>query len=585
MPLLPLALKISNKLTMKWNLATVAPADFINSFPEIDHNILQLLYNRQLTEQKSIDEFLYPDYSRDIHDPYLFRDMTRAVQRIVQAHQQKEKIAIYGDYDADGVCGSAILYRGLSFLGFTDLITYIPHREKEGYGVNKQAIDYLSEQGVKLVITVDCGISNRAEVKYAQQQYQMDVIISDHHDLPEFLPDAIAIIHCRLANSSYPYAYLSGGATGFKLVQGLLREPYFNISTKQIEGEEKWLLDVVACSIIGDMVPLLGENRTLTKYGLIVWQRTKRLGLQKLMELINIDPQQLDIQKISWQLVPRLNAAGRMKHANTAYQLLVTENIAEAITLASELNQSNIDRQKLTEQYVQMFLGEVVADFSQIAQQTLLFYHPGLMIGLLGLVAGKLADKLQRPVFVLTDRDQDIVGSGRSIDGYHITNALQKLEHYLVQYGGHMMACGLVINKDKFELFKKEIENDSRSLLLNHDLAGQIFIEQTLSLAAVDWPLFESIQLFAPFGEDNEEPIFLITQAQIVNYQLVGKDEQHLRLTIGQNGERRKAIAFNMADKVKLLKSQSDVDLAVKIIVNEWHGYRELQLKVIDIRN
>ena len=570
---------------MKWNFIADAPETFFNSFPEIDNNILQLLYNRQLTEVQTIEEFLHPDYSKDVHDPYLLRDMSKAVARIVEAKKNKEKVAIYGDYDADGVCGSAILYRCLSIIGFTNCLTYIPHREKEGYGLNKIAIDYLAEQKINLIISVDCGISNAIEVQYAKDQYNIDCIITDHHDLPDKLPEAVAIIHSRLADSIYPYLYLSGGAIAFKLVQGLFRAPFFEIDDKQREVEEKWLLDLVACSIIGDMVPLLGENRTLAKYGLIVFQRTKRLGLQKLMELINLNPQDIDEQKIGWQIVPRLNAAGRMKHANTAYQLLATDNIAEAIMLATQLNQNNNERQKLTDQYVQMFLAEVGQDYEKIEKKVLIFYRPDLLIGLLGLVAGKLADKLCRPIFVLTDREENIVGSGRSVEGFHITNALQQLEKHLVQYGGHMMACGLVVNREQFPIFQSEMTTYSSKMLADLDLTGQIFIEQTIPLAAVDWPLYESLQLFAPFGENNEEPIFAIKKAQIINYQLVGKDEKHLRLTIGQDGERKKAIAFGMADKILTLQADQDVDLAVKIIVNEWNGYRELQLKIVDIKN
>lgn len=570
---------------MKWNFIADAPETFFNSFPEIDNNILQLLYNRQLTEVQTIEEFLHPDYSKDVHDPYLLRDMSKAVARIVEAKKNKEKVAIYGDYDADGVCGSAILYRCLSIIGFTNCLTYIPHREKEGYGLNKIAIDYLAEQKINLIISVDCGISNAIEVQYAKDQYNIDCIITDHHDLPDKLPEAVAIIHSRLADSIYPYPYLSGGAIAFKLVQGLFRAPFFEIDDKQREVEEKWLLDLVACSIIGDMVPLLGENRTLAKYGLIVFQRTKRLGLQKLMELINLNPQDIDEQKIGWQIVPRLNAAGRMKHANTAYQLLATDNIAEAIMLATQLNQNNNERQKLTDQYVQMFLAEVGQEYEKIEKKVLIFYRPDLLIGLLGLVAGKLADKLCRPIFVLTDREENIVGSGRSVEGFHITNALQQLEKHLVQYGGHMMACGLVVNREQFPIFQGEMTTYSSKMLADLDLTGQIFIEQTIPLAAVDWPLYESLQLFAPFGENNEEPIFAIKKAQIINYQLVGKDEKHLRLTIGQDGERKKAIAFGMADKILTLQADQDVDLAVKIIVNEWNGYRELQLKIVDIKN
>ena len=338
----------------RWVLVDKMPSDFIQKFPEIQPVILQLLWNRGVSSQEAVDEFLNPDWAKDVHDPFLFRDMGRAVERIGQAIEKKEPIVVYGDYDADGVTGAVILQTTLEALGAV-VFVYLPHREKEGYGISKVAFNFFKEKQAILIINCDCGIFY-GEVIDEALELGIEVIISDHHRVPPDLPKAYAIIHPLLPGEQYPCKYLTGGAVAFKLAQGLLRAPWaeksFSASGGPPVGWEKWLLDLVAISIVADVGVVLGENRTLLKYGLIVLNKTRRLGLQKLYQDMGTSPGNITATTVGWQITPRINAAGRMDHANAAFALLIEQNPERAEEMALNLNQANVARQKVTETIV-----------------------------------------------------------------------------------------------------------------------------------------------------------------------------------------------------------------------------------------
>ncbi|MCX6743411.1 MAG: single-stranded-DNA-specific exonuclease RecJ, partial [Candidatus Parcubacteria bacterium] len=424
-------------MVKKWVLREPISLEFKKQFPEIPGLILQLLYNRGLLTQKQIDQFLSPDYGQDILDPFLFPDMTKAVDRIYQEVKNKEKIAIHGDYDADGVTSTVLLTDVLQKLG-AKFIIYIPHREKEGYGLNKKTIKYLAGKKVKLIITVDCAISNAPEVDLAAKK-GIDVIITDHHFEPLVLPKAYAIINPKVKKCDYPTYELAGVGVAFKLAQAIIAKDKKNIFGP---GYEKWLLDLVGIGTVTDVMPLIGENRTLLKYGLIVLNKTKRIGLKLLAQKADIWPitetDLINSENIGYVLGPRLNAAGRMDHANTAYELLATEDYKEAEKLVASLESSNQKRQKLTEKIIE----EIKSQIKDINKEFLILADgKNWPLGVIGLAAGKIKDELNRPVFVISKMGRKVVGSGRSIEEFNLIEALNKVSDCFEVYGGHAGAA------------------------------------------------------------------------------------------------------------------------------------------------
>ncbi len=569
---------------MKWNLAKAITDKELEQYPEVNPVVLQLLFNRNLQNQKELDEFMTPEYSQDIHDPYLFNDMQKAVDRLIKAKKNKERVCIFGDYDVDGVCGSVVLASALKELGIR-YFSYIPHRDKEGYGLNELAVNRISKEKANLIITVDCGISNSDEVTLAKK-LGIDTIITDHHDMPKVLPDTVATVHCRLPGENYPFKMLSGGGTAFKLAQGLFRAKEFKLNEKDIESKEKWLLDLVALSTIGDMMTLVGENRTFVKYGLVVLQKTKRLGLQKLYEGAGIEKDKISTQVVGWQINPRINAAGRLEHANLAFDLLTTENVEQAIMMAHLLNQSNIARQKATESSVTEALNQIKKEYEEdkVPKQALVVFSEDWPAGIVGLVAGRLARKYYRPVYAITKVGNKYTGSGRGITGFDVTEALHNSAKLLMKFGGHVGACGFSLEPENLDKFKKELEEYSNKELSKIDLIPSIEVEAEIDLKDFTWELFEAIEKFEPFGEGNEEPNFLIKGVNVKDWKTVGSDSKHLRLFLNKNGMSRKAIAFGLGEWAKELKLNSQVDIICKIGVNEWNGNRELQMTIQDMR-
>ncbi|MBU1037340.1 single-stranded-DNA-specific exonuclease RecJ [Patescibacteria group bacterium] len=561
----------------QWIIKPKISQDLISKFPEINPVILQLLSDRGLKEQKKIDEFLYPDYSQDVHDPYHFSQMKKAVDRVYTARDKKEKVVIYGDYDADGVCGSAILARVLKKLGL-NFEVYIPHRDTEGYGLNEKAINLLKDQLVNLIITVDCGVSNVSEINLAKE-LGIEVIITDHHHVPAKLPAALAIIHPQV-DEKYPFKYLAGGGVAFKLAQAIIHDPRSKISQTSKEAMEKWLLDLVAISTIADMVPLLGENRTLVRHGLIVLARTKNLGLQKLIEVTGISHKKIDTYTIGFQLAPRINAAGRMAHANNAYQLLTTENIEEAITISHQLNKRNSERQQLTDKLIEEArnqLGEVKDDIP------LLFAEgTGWSVGVIGLVSSKLTNEYARPSIVLSFDGEKYTASGRSIEEFDLIEAITNFEELLIRFGGHPGAAGFVIAKENLEEFKRKITDYAREKLAGIKFLPKIFIDLELFLKEINWELIKALNQFEPFGEDNFRPHFLIKNLQITRVEKVGLDEKHIRMMVKDNDLERKVICFGFGGDISKLKVNGRIDMVVEIGVNEWNGNQEIQLSLMD---
>ncbi|KKT28281.1 MAG: Single-stranded-DNA-specific exonuclease RecJ [Parcubacteria group bacterium GW2011_GWF1_43_9] len=564
-----------------WQLAEPISADILGQFPELDPVLLQLLWNRGLKDQAAIDEFLNPDWLADVHDPFLFKDMKRAVERIYEAIGGNQTIGVFGDYDADGVTAAVIITSTLKKLG-AKVEVYLPHREREGYGLNEEAIRYLKDRGVSLLITCDCGVANPSQVSLANS-LGLTVIVTDHHQAQAELPAAFAILHPGLAGESYPFKFLSGGGVAFKLVQGLLRYEGCHLSQTEREIQEKWLLDLVAISTVADMVKLTGENRTLVKYGLTVLRKTRRLGLKKLIEVAGLNFDDLDTYDIGFQIAPRINAAGRMDHANAAYALLMSENSTEAEELARSINLTNSQRQAITD----VMFKEACEQIGKINIKTFFIqaYKPEWSLGLVGLVAGKLVQQYNRPALVMCQVGDKIAGSGRAgVGGFDLANALTACSEYLVSFGGHKEAAGFSLSINQLENFLSKFAKLAKAHLSGQDLTAKLAVDAVFTLDKIDWHIAEQVELLEPFGQGNPGARFASYGVLIANTQPVGSAGQHLRLELSFESSHQRFIWFNSAESSKQFSIGDKVDVVYEVGVNEWNNTRQLELKVVDIK-
>ncbi|PIS05450.1 MAG: single-stranded-DNA-specific exonuclease RecJ [Candidatus Buchananbacteria bacterium CG10_big_fil_rev_8_21_14_0_10_42_9] len=566
-----------------WQVAKTVPKSFKDKFPEINEIVLQLLYDRGLKTQEAIDQFLNPDYEK-LHDPLTFRMMKDVVKRIFEAIDKKEKITVYGDYDADGVCASVLLMRALKEYG-GNVDFYTPYRDTEGYGLNMNASQYMIEQGTNLVITVDCGTSNTQEVAYLKAN-NVDVIIIDHHSQPLDLPDAL-ILNPKLKDEKYPYRFLASSGMTFKVLSAMIAEQDgHKVKKKLPEKYLKWQLDLVAISTVTDMMSLIGENRILVKYGLIVLEKTRKVGLQQLIKSINTNSftaRGIDTVTIGFQIGPRLNAAGRMDHASSAYELLMTDDKSIAREMAMQLSENNVDRQKKTEQIFKKAKAQV-----QDSKDTLLIaLGDDWPIGLVGLVAGRLLRVFQRPTMVISKNGEEFIGSGRSIEQFDMTAELSKHDKLLKKYGGHPQACGFTIaNKKNLDAFIKTMKKSTKDALKGVDLTPVLQIDKEVELDEINWELYDVLEQFEPHGMDNPKPKFLARKLHVHSIEGMGKNQNHIRVMISHNSDEvRKTIGFFMGEWLDKIKKGDYIDIVFEVGVNKWNGNRELELKIIDLKH
>jgi len=587
----------------QWKLLDPPPASFYEEFPELPKVVANLLYHRNIRTQRAIDEFLNPDYSEDVHDPFLFKNMKRAVDRIFSAIENKERIVIHGDYDADGVSASTILYTTLKAVGATELDVFLPHRETDGYGLNTKTVDLLHGQGTKIIITCDCGISNTEEVNKAEE-IGMNVIITDHHSIPKVLPQAYAIIHPKVEGETYPDQGLAGGGVAFKLAQALLlvhKEKGLSLLDGEThESFEKWLLDMVAIASVADMVPLVGESRTLTKYGLLVLNKTKRLGLKKLflesgiMEQDGSMKKEITADTIGFQIAPRINAAGRLDHANVAFKLLVAEKGTDAVDLAFELNKNNTERKTKTDTFVTEAIEQIEAS-NQKENPILFVIGKDWTTGIVGLIASRLKEKYHKPAIAMAYNDGLITGSGRSIPGFNMIESMQEVPEHFLKFGGHPMACGFTLrDNDKMAEFQAALIEKYHIKTKGIDMTPTLFIDAEVELKDINWELYDVLDKFKPFGQANERPKYLVQGASVTGLEQMGQMKQHLKLMVRQNGGNiKKTVGWRMCEDredsdsinwAKELSIGNTVDLVFEVDVNEWNGNRELQLTIVDLK-
>jgi single-stranded-DNA-specific exonuclease len=570
-----------------WIIADAAPVELKDKFPEMHPVILQLLHNRGITSQDAVDVFFGPDWSRDTYPPSAFTQMSQAVQRTFEALEHGESIVIHGDYDADGVCGTAVVYVTLRdicrLMGYDieKVSTYIPHREREGYGVSLGTAKRLvKDREMKLLITVDCGISNADAVK-AVKELGAETIICDHHEVPEDVPEAI-LIHPQTPGETYPYKHLAGAGVAYKFAHGLLDEARKRGAGFH-EAYEKWLLDFVAVATVTDIMPLTGENRVLEKYGLLVLNKTRRIGLRKLVEVAGGKMGELDTISIGFQIGPRLNAAGRMRHADIALELMIEEDEVRANELAQQLQSINVERQKTSEAMFQQAVRQV-----EKAQEEaiIIAVAEGWSAGLVGLVAGKLVQRYGRPAFVVGKEGEAYVGSGRSVGDFHMVEALQSVSDCLEKFGGHPQACGFSVRgQENLERAAEGLQAFAREQIADKVLVPPVEIESELPLSQVNWDFQTQLDKFAPFGQENSRPLFCARGVRIITMGTVGKTGRHLRMIVQDDqGNRMKTIGFQFGDWLERLHLGSQIDIAYELSVNEWNNNRELQLVIKDIK-
>ncbi|HLD81961.1 MAG TPA: single-stranded-DNA-specific exonuclease RecJ [Patescibacteria group bacterium] len=578
-----------------WKVRELAPQNYLNSFAELPGILTQLLYNRGLKTQHDIDAFLNPEYGTGIHDPFLFRDMKKAVDRVTRAIDAKELITIYGDYDADGITGSVVgstVFRSLGLVEGTDYNVYLPDRFTEGYGVNAKALEFLAKNGTKILITVDCGITSINEVAIANQ-LGVDVIITDHHSIPKVLPEAYAIMNPRLPEETYPCKLLCGAGTMYKFMQGLLKSfensgrIAFGISRESVE---KWLLDVVAIGTVADMVPLYEENRIFVKYGLVVLEKTKRLGLQRMIENAGYAKSKAKptTTLIGFQIAPRINAAGRLEHSSVSYKLLMSEDPAEVPNLASSVELANRQRQQITEDIVNGAESQI-ANFSA-EEAIIVVLGNDWPTGVVGVAASRIMQKYHKPTIIASHFNGQIIGSGRSIPGFDMIATLREMgDEWFRNYGGHPMACGFTFSAEKnFDDFRRELILRAGKKLTPDDIRPVLEIEAEVPFHEIDWALFEQLEHLEPYGKDNPKPIFMVRDVIISDMFVVGKGEKHLKFSVerehGPQKKRLPCIGFGLGFLLDQLSVGTAVDLACEIDVNEWNGNRELQLNVKDVQ-
>jgi single-stranded-DNA-specific exonuclease len=550
-------------------------------FPELEQVTEQILLNRGFKNEQQLEAFFVPDYDKDLNDPFLLNDMEKAVKRILKAIKKEEKICIFGDYDADGVTSSVLLVDFLKKEFQAKIFNYIPDREEEGYGLSKEALDIIRKKGANLIITVDCGITNNQEVDYANEK-NIDVIILDHHNALNEIPKALAVIDPKNPQEKkYPFRELAGVGVAFKFLQALSEK-----SSKDKKEKLKWYLDLVAVGTIADCVPLLGENRILVKFGLMVLSKTKRVGFKQLFQNGKIKINENDLptaQQVAFQIAPRLNAAGRMEKAQTAYDLLMESDQIRANKLAITIEKKNQERQKVTADILKNVKNEI-KKLKKIPK-VIIKFSSKWKIGIIGLSAGKLTEEYARPVILLQEKGDILRGSGRSIPGFSLVEALGTQENLLTRYGGHDQAAGLTMDKNNFDKFVTGFIKEANKKLTKK-LVKTLKAEIRVKFTEINHKLCQEILMLEPFGKENELPILFLGKIKVVKKRLLGNGEKHLKLWIGENDESEllEAIAFGLGEGSGDLKIGDQIDLLFYLEKNNWNGFNGLQLRVLDYR-
>ncbi len=552
----------------RWIVKQIETKD-LPSLPEYPALIVRLLALRGITETESIRDFLDPDFAK-LHDPFLFKDMQKAIERVFQAIDKKEKITIYADYDADAITACSVLFLALKKLE-AQVSYYIPDRFSEGYGMNEDAVKKIAADGTRLIITVDCG-TNAIEEANLCKALGVDLIITDHHELTGPLPRAFAVVNPKNPQDEYPFAYLTGVGVAFKLAQGLF--------SKTGSGYEKWLLDLVALGTVADCQSLAGENRILVSFGLKVLAKTRWIGLRALLATAALKSNKFDTFTLGFILAPRINAAGRIKHADIAFRLLISEDPQQAQSLALELNGLNKHRQMLTEQIT----SEARSQIELISDKKVLLAHGSdWPKGVVGLVAGRLAEEYNRPVLALSTAEGLAVGSARSVADFDIVAALNFAKDFLHKYGGHTQAAGFTLASENIMNFYQKLLDyaENLNLTINDPV---LEIDAELQPSDVTWENINFLDSLGPFGIGNPKPKFVGRGLEVFDFRLVGSTSQHLKMRVKFGEHLLEAMAFGQSFLQESLNPGQRLDAVFELGSNEWNGNKSMQLKILDTK-
>jgi single-stranded-DNA-specific exonuclease len=563
---------------MRWTIKSKPEKEKVQKLQnelQVDALIATLLVQRGVETYEQAKAFFRPSLN-DLHDPFLMKDMDKAVVRIEEAILKGENILVFGDYDVDGTTAVSLVSSYLRSY-YSNVATYIPDRYDEGYGISYKGIDFAEDNEFTLIIALDCGIKSIDHVAYANAK-NIDFIICDHHRPGDELPNAVAVLDPKRTDCSYPYDELCGCGIGFKLIQAL--------ASKRGQMLEDLLLylDLVATAIAADIVPITGENRILAKYGLEVINSNPRPGIKALIQ--NVNKKLLTITDVVFIIAPRINAAGRIKHGNEAVALLTEYDLDQAEQFASEIEQHNSDRKGLDKQITVEALAQI-EDNNEKENFTTVIYQENWHKGVIGIVASRLTETYYRPTIVFTKSGDKLAASARSVKDFDVYNAIEACSMHLEQFGGHKYAAGMTLKEENYEAFKAAFEKEVRNTISPELLIPEIEIDAEINLSDITPKLIRVLNQFEPFGPENMTPVFMTKNIKDTGYpKLLGKEEEHLKLFVKQeNSEGFGAIAFFLGNKLNQISNQKPFDAVYCIDENEFKGSVTVQLRIKDLKN
>ncbi|HEY4517264.1 MAG TPA: single-stranded-DNA-specific exonuclease RecJ [Candidatus Paceibacterota bacterium] len=561
-----------------YSIRPTAPPAVHTDLESYPHLVRQLLHTRGIKTVEEAQAFLAPEYERDLHDPFLMKDMGKAVERTLKALVGKEKIAVWSDYDCDGIPGGVLLHDFFKKVG-ANFINYIPHRHEEGYGLNISGIEELAEKKVTLMITIDCGTNDTLAIARAKE-LGIEVIVTDHH-LPALeRPALFALLNPHQEGETYPFKELCGSGVAFKLVQGLIAKGNFNLPV----GWEKWLLDMAGLATLADMVPLTGENRALAHYGLLVLRKSPRLGLRKLLRLMRMKQHEITEDDVGFMIVPRINAASRMDVPMDAFRLLTTDDEGRAEELAHHLNRINDERKGVVASMVKEIRKRMDA---REPREVIVMGDPRWKPALLGLAANTLAEEFARPVFLWgREGNETLKGSCRSDGSMNIVELMRSRSDLFIQYGGHAFAGGFSVVQEKVHLLEVHLAEAFLELSSKEIFVEPSYLDGELTLEGLDWNTYRQIASLAPFGEGNPKPLFRFPSLLLNEVRQFGKKQEHLELLFKRkNGKPLSAISFftTAEDFPQLLNAGAKIDLIATVERSTFRASPELRLRVVDV--
>ncbi len=562
---------------MRWTLKPRPNQEKIKALAEalkVDEVVASLLIQRGIETYEEAKTFFRPSLS-DLHDPFLMKDMDKAVSRIEEALSKDENILVFGDYDVDGTTSVALMSSYLK-TKTENIATYIPDRYDEGYGVSYKGIDFAHDNDFSLIIALDCGVKAIEKVAYAKEK-GVDFIICDHHRPGKELPNAVAILDPKRDDCEYPYKELCGCGVGFKLIQALASK-----EGKTVEDLTEYL-DLVATAIGADIVPITGENRALAYFGLQVINGNPRPGIKAIIAEVKKD--ELSIIDVVFIVAPRINAAGRMKHGNHAVTLLIETDFNLAAEYAIDIDQFNTDRRETDKRITEEALKQIVEQKEQ-NRMTTVVYHETWHKGVIGIVASRLIETYYRPTLVFTKSGDKLAASARSVSGFDVYNALESCSEYIEQFGGHKYAAGLTLEEENYEAFKQAFEEEVSKTIDKSLLIPEIKVDAAINLNDITPKYYRILRQFSPFGPGNMTPVFMTENLKDTGYgKCVGEDDKHLRVTVTHTeNERIVGIGFNLGDKYELVSNRKPFKAVYSIDENHWQGKVSLQLKLKDIK-